>query len=176
LGTDDNVNVGDINAVDGTAYLSVSAWIKQNSLIHEKSIVSKWAASNHLSFFTVSSDPNDITVEIVGPGGLNACRASTTGNIHRANVWEHWAFVFDGTEAAVDANSLKIFKDGIKQTLSFGNPGCPSTTESNSNVIRIGSHSDLGAASFWNGLIDDARIYNRALSAGELNKLYQMGR
>ena len=35
---------------------------------------------------------------------------------------------------------------------------------------------DPGAgAEWWNGLIDDVRIYNRALSAGEVQQLYHLG-
>lgn len=36
--------------------------------------------------------------------------------------------------------------------------------------------SGSGSGTGVNGLVDDVRIYNRALSAGEVNKLYQMGR
>jgi len=32
------------------------------------------------------------------------------------------------------------------------------------------------SVSYWNGMIDDARLYNRALSAGEVKQLYLAGK
>ncbi|HEY9583994.1 MAG TPA: LamG-like jellyroll fold domain-containing protein [Candidatus Paceibacterota bacterium] len=39
--------------------------------------------------------------------------------------------------------------------------------------IHIGGNS---GANTFNGSIDDVRIYNRALSAGEITQLYNLGR
>lgn len=41
------------------------------------------------------------------------------------------------------------------------------------NIGQIGSHF---AGFYFNGLIDDVRIYNRVLSADEIKRLYNMGR
>ena len=43
--------------------------------------------------------------------------------------------------------------------------------------IRIGiSGYNNGTGEIWNGLIDDVRVYNRALSADEIKRLYNLGR
>jgi hypothetical protein len=52
-----------------------------------------------------------------------------------------------------------------------GTTGTASLT-GNANA-RIGYGYD--GASQWNGLIDDVRIYNRALSATEIKQLYNAG-
>ncbi|MEK7066481.1 MAG: LamG-like jellyroll fold domain-containing protein, partial [Patescibacteria group bacterium] len=45
----------------------------------------------------------------------------------------------------------------------------------NSIVARIGMYSSGNTWPF-NGLIDEVRVYNRALSASEVKVLYNMGR
>jgi len=43
------------------------------------------------------------------------------------------------------------------------------------NGFMIGRNT-LIAENYFNGLIDDVRVYNRALSASEVKQLYNMGR
>ena len=40
---------------------------------------------------------------------------------------------------------------------------------------RMGLDGYAGGSSYFNGLIDEVRIYNRALTAGEIQQLYQIG-
>jgi hypothetical protein len=41
--------------------------------------------------------------------------------------------------------------------------------------VRIGDDGNVGNNEYFNGSIDDPRVYNRALSAPEVKKLYQLG-
>ena len=41
-------------------------------------------------------------------------------------------------------------------------------------VLQIGKQ--VGFGEYWNGPIDDVRVYNRALSAAEVKQLYLMGK
>ena len=69
------------------------------------------------------------------------------------NVWKHVAMTYDGT-------TLRFYVGG---TL-VGSPTGAHTT--NNNLLRFGRWSSNGE--FWNGLIDEVRIYNRALSQSEV--------
>lgn len=73
------------------------------------------------------------------------------------NTWTHLTFVVNTGTATLYANGIE--RGTISQTLA-----CPAD--------NIGG----GGSDFVPGLIDDVRVYNRALSASEINKLYQMGR
>ena len=78
--------------------------------------------------------------------------------------WHHVAFTFD------DANDLQtIYVDGVA--------GTPSTL-SQSIAYDFGTDTYLGRngsgpSKFLHGMLDDARIYDRALSAGEVRALAQ---
>ena len=64
----------------------------------------------------------------------------------------------DGTADISSMNSLDITNNAAEDGFNIG---------------QIGSHL---ARFYFNGLIDDVRIYNRVLSADEINRLYNMGR
>ena len=49
------------------------------------------------------------------------------------------------------------------------------TRGSATHVGRIGTYCDPTCTDFWNGQLDDVRIYNRALTAGDIDQLYHFG-
>ena len=67
---------------------------------------------------------------------------------------------------------MKVYYDGVSQTL---------TTQTNALTGSILNNTtpEIGRrGTNWpfNGLIDDVRIYNRALSPDEIRRLYNIGR
>jgi hypothetical protein len=86
---------------------------------------------------------------------ISGAQIPTTG------VWHHLAFVFDG------ASTWRYYLDGSqKSTGSFA-----TTIYTNTASVVIGAR--LETSGYTNGLIDDVRIYNYALSAGEIEQVYQ---
>lgn len=71
------------------------------------------------------------------------------------NSWTHLAATFDGA-------SLRLYVNGTLVTTFAASGSLASTT----NPLRIGGNSIWGE--YFRGLIDDVRIYNRALSATEI--------
>jgi hypothetical protein len=104
--------------------------------------------------------------EIDGPnvctGGLQISAAFQT---FTATSWQHIV----GTYSAADG-VLKTYENGvlISQT--------PLTTQlSHSGNLYIGGANVGGDDGGFNGLINEVRIYNRALSASDVQQLYQAG-
>ena len=81
------------------------------------------------------------------------------------NTWSHVAFVSDGANTTIYVNGV-VVKSGAL-TLNAGN----TTGE------FIGSSSSNGSSptSPFNGLLDDVRVYNRALSPAEIKDIYDAG-
>lgn len=96
-------------------------------------------------------------------GGETVIRDSTI-KLNDSN-WHHIAAIFD-----VQADALLIYVDGVlnqgSQSSSFA-----STVDIDS-IFTIGSVF-TGADGFFNGTIDDVRIYNTTLSANQVRALYE---
>ena len=76
--------------------------------------------------------------------------------------WHHVVGVYDGANVFVYVDTIKGDVIGDLTT---------NTGSSLLNVFIGESTND-----HWPGLIDDVRVYNRALSAEEVERLYNMGR
>ena len=79
------------------------------------------------------------------------------------NTWAHITVTWDG-------NLVNLYYNGLfnQSTTYIGTP-------KNGNAdLYIGSRSD-GSANFFNGLIDDVAIWNRALDVDEIASIYDVG-
>jgi len=87
------------------------------------------------------------------------------------NQWKHVAIVTSDTDP-----KRTIYINGTADATST--TGIQSKT--NTSYITLGGAFDggnlIGGDRYWRGLLDDVRIYNRALSAEEVKRLYDMGR
>ena len=93
----------------------------------------------------------------------------TPANTMAYNSWNHVAVVYDSSSTS---NNADLYINGVKQTISKITPP-QGTQTSNEGEGIIGNHIPLNRG--WDGLIDELRIYNRALSAAEIVSLYDQG-
>ena len=71
------------------------------------------------------------------------------------NVWTHLAATYDGA-------TLRLYVNGVQvKTLAI-----TGSIKASTGVLRIGGNAVWGE--WFAGLIDEARLYNRALTAAEL--------
>ena len=82
----------------------------------------------------------------------------------QVNTWYHVVVVFDET-----IDKVYFYINGSLQTEADQTYNMTA----DEGLLRIG---DSGASEFWDGLIDEVRVYNRALTADEVKRLYNMGR
>ncbi len=87
--------------------------------------------------------------------------------------WHHVVMAYDGSKAD-NAGRLKGYVDGARVTLDYDGTTIPASTGSNASSPFIGFYEAGGV--FSEGSIDDFSIYNRALSATEVQALYNVGR
>jgi hypothetical protein len=170
-GTNDSIDVGDINATDNASSFTVSAWINPRSLATSKSIVSKYYGGEDSWVFGISDfGANDL---YFGTGNLWASGGTNSG-ILQEGTWQQVVAVFDGKQPTDDTR-LRIYVNGVEQVLTFVNQPLPNVTGANSRPVRIGSDSDMGSCCFFNGSIDDVQIYSRPISPEEVNASYNAG-
>ena len=123
--------------------------------------------SNVFAFFPDEAPDCGVTameIGIDGNTGFNIkCFSQPT-----SGVWHHLAVVYDMTQAA--ANEVNLYIDGVlqtalKQTYNSNNSGSFGT-------YPLYIFSRAGTTSFAGGQMDDLQLYNRALSASEVQQIY----
>lgn len=166
-GNNDYVNCGDISSNMGTT-ITMSMWIypiEQNNdeiFIHLGDSITSgdgWGGENetHISqkgngYFGIFSRTNNV----------DHFNEDKFYEISSFNTWQHLTLV-------VNTSHVVLFLNGIQANITtvFGTPDYSTLDE-----CRIGS--PLVASRFFNGTIDDVRIYSRALSADEIEALYNV--
>jgi len=106
------------------------------------------------------------TVSLVywnGSGGHSNGMDASWGSVLSPSRWAHLAYVWNGTGSSFYANGL------LANTKIAANA---SANIDNSNSTLIGGHIYAWGDQYFNGSIDDVRIYTRALSADEVIQLY----
>jgi hypothetical protein len=169
-GSDDYIVTNNNTSITGTDPRSISAWYRTSKGSTWFQSNQHWASlvdfpereSTEGSFMlTVSSrecSGDDIAIHM---WGANTCSGKTLEDVG-LNEWHHLVGTMNGN------GNQKIYIDGVKEGESSYNPDTPS------GPIHIGRR--LYSNSFYfNGTIDNVRIYDRALSASEVDKLYQLG-
>jgi hypothetical protein len=88
--------------------------------------------------------------------------AGATTNVDDGN----WHFVL----GEYDGNDVSIWVDGQRE--NHTTPGA-FTLASSANSFEVSNCYSHGG--FYNGTIDDVRVYNRALTTAEVKQLYKLG-
>lgn len=94
-----------------------------------------------------------------------AYKTAITDNIISANKWTHIV----GTIKSGETGGVKIYVNGTLQNTTSTASSCVPT-----GTLYIGSYI-WPIGSYFNGLMDDFRVYNRSLSASEVLNLYKLG-
>jgi hypothetical protein len=151
-----------------TQSITVEAWINYRGEVsgQSSSIVAKGQdAEAPLDWAMNISPAGNLRNHIYSvSSGWNSLDCTTILN---TNTWYHVAMVYDGTNLVGYINGVL---DGSR-TLS----GALQTTD---NPLRIGAYAPINGTTskaYFNGLIDEASVYNRALSSNEIAAIYNVG-
>lgn len=140
--------------------ITVSAWVKNN----DATITSKQSifyAYNSV-FEVFLSDTGAMTNYL--RNGAVAWHLSVTSPVYTDwDQWHHVAAVYNGADVRLYRDGILVATSGVAHTGNL----------QSSTSFRIGRGSD--GTYYWNGQIDDVRVYNRALTPTDLETLYQTG-
>jgi len=157
-GVDDYVKVPNSASLNISGPITILAWVYVTKLNVDQKICSKQSPGYKLGIYT----NNKVEFEIRNPSGtayLN--RDVAGGTVLEANKWYFVGGWWDGSEIRSIVNGN--FERPYSYTGSLG-----TTT----NPLTIGGESFTSG--FWfNGIIDEVRIYNRALTAEEIANTYR---
>ncbi len=134
---------------------TLSIWVKIDSLSSEEEVFSQgW--NNRL--FSV----DDKTFSCIFQNGSTL--VINSDSFYFPKVWNHFV-------CSINTTNAMIYGNGILDVTPVSVTGTYTQTE---DIIKIGSRTDGGT--FFNGAIDEVRIYNQSLTQSQITEIYNSGR
>lgn len=163
-GVDDYVEVSDSSTLDITGSITIEAWVKADSFPAWARILEKGGYATGTGYgLVLLGDTGKVRFEHNSGGATFEYVDGIT--VLSAGVWYHVVAVFDG-------NAAYIYINGVLDNSGMWNYN---TNSSASYNLKIGRGSVDEQDKLWDGLIDEVRIHNRALSADEVEQSYRRG-
>ena len=164
-GIDDSVLVPDHPQLDGMNALTLSLWVRTDRVDHMTEVLNKWVAGDSplVGVYNMGIDTGGQTAFQYCTDDAYVIKISevTLGT----DSWHHIAGVYTGAEGS-------IYIDGSLAALSRDDPDALGPLHSIADDLLIGAGNLRGdLIHFFNGSIDDVRIYDRALSSAEIGDL-----
>ena len=159
-GANDYISANDNDVLDITASFSIGFWLKPD-IIKQSFLVSKHTPfiNNDGSWGFLMHNSGQLQF-VFQFGGTDAYSQTNL----QPNVWTFVTFTYNH-----QTNTCYFYINGTLDVSSSATSNIQNTTKS----LYIGS--DGGSYSFFDGNFDEIRIYNRALTATEIQTLYNDG-
>jgi hypothetical protein len=171
-GINDWVTVTDTAAskLDLTTGLTLEAWVNPAVVSGWETVVMKErgsAGEGLLAYAMYARDGAPRSGGTAGPAGYlraNPVASTTDRGVRGAtaiplNTWTHLASTYDGANMRFYVNGVLVGTTAGSGSINVAN-----------GAFRVGGNNSapLGQGEFFKGLIDEVRVYNRALSAAEI--------
>jgi hypothetical protein len=155
-GSNDNVIVPVKSALNVVSAITIEAWIKPTKTSGVQDVMSKSSASSSNGYIFPRTTGGWATIEfLVNINSAGWKTLKVPYGTDKIGQWHHVAATYDGF-------TMRIFIDGA-QAGFFNFAG---TITVNNNNLVLGNQP--GLSEYYGGSVDDARIFNRALSACEI--------
>jgi hypothetical protein len=148
----DWVTIADHASLDLTTGMTLEAWVNPTGFGEWRTVVFK----ENVPYFVYGLYGNPSGVghtEVVVGGNLTPVAG---GAALPLNTWTHLAATYDGS-------TLRLYRNGAL-VATLNRSGAIGTS---SGPLRIGGNS-VWPAEYFNGLVDEVRIYNRVLTVSEI--------
>jgi hypothetical protein len=147
--------------------LTVSAWVKTRTESGDDGIFSRGDPGDDRWYFYL--DDGALVLGSLNNAG-NFTFAVENGPISHVGEWVHLVGVMDSTLSGSDR--IRLYRDGIELT--------DKTFQWTNGFDSSNTFTDIGAlvagtGFYFDGAIDDVRIYNRPLTTTEIKQLYRLG-
>ncbi|KKR82378.1 MAG: hypothetical protein UU73_C0007G0018 [Candidatus Daviesbacteria bacterium GW2011_GWA1_41_61] len=166
-GTGDYISVSNNSSLNPTNF-TISTWIKPTTVSTDYIVSKQDYASNQTygySFYINSSSKLQLRLG----NQLNQWRdAADTGASIGTGSWIYVSVSWDGTNASFYQNGI------LTSTIAPNNSGAMVNSSNTLNIGRWWTTFD-GGINYFNGQIDDVKIFNYALTATQVKDIYNSG-
>ena len=170
-GVNDNVVINNIAPYDfdRTESFTISSWVNLTGTTGPRPIVGNQMGDGTYRGWMayILNGSGLVRFELLNFGRGNGIQVTSTSPVNDGS-WRHVVITYDGSS---NANGVKLYIDGIPNTLTVSANTLSATTVS-TDSLNIG-HREKDSL-YFKGLIDDTRIYSRALSVSEISDLYNL--
>ena len=156
-GIDSYVDCGNDNSLDITGEITIEAWFYYKEYTTYPRLVSK----GHNSPWSIFFDTDDTVCVVVDNDFSGRNQVSIT-----PNVWQHFVWTYYNEEGE---NKGNYYIDGELKLTVVGLADIPSNP---SQKVGIGNEVETGFSRPFDGMIDEVRIYSRALTPTEIHILH----
>jgi len=172
-GKDDFIELGPTRLYRTTGQLSGCAWMQPRG--NHAILLSNYhggGAYKGQFFFAYGADTGGLDLLLGQDSGM-MLRYLTRGLEIPGGEWHHMAFSYD--ESRGDGQKVKFYIDGKEVAVGLiqgeGNGGPILDTDEN---LRIMAHRATGANTRSAGLVDEVMLFDRALTATEVQQIYDL--
>jgi hypothetical protein len=156
-GTNDYVSVPNASSlVAGASAISMTGWFFDNNVNYGQGMMGFRGTGS--TFYMITVNNGKIEDRIVTSTGLTYEPNVPTGTLI-PNMWQHFAFVYDGTTAYFYLNGTLVASVAASGTF---------TTTANVPFIIGYSPCSVAPNFYYNGSIDEVTLWNKALTAAEI--------
>jgi hypothetical protein len=151
-GVNDLVTVADAPSLDLTRAMTLEGWVRPAALGDWRTLLLKEQPGQLVYALYANTDAPQRPSAHVFTSGDMALRGPATLPL---NAWSHLAMTWDGL-------TLRLYVDGTLRASS----ALSGTATTSAGALRIGGNTIW--SEWFRGLIDEVRVYDRALSAAEV--------
>jgi hypothetical protein len=156
-----HVDVGKLDITGGTGF-TAAMWVNVDAFtVSDARIISKSTSSAEQDHYWMLSTYSGSKLRFrIKAGGATSTLVASSGTMD-TDKWYHAAVTYDGA-------AMKIYLDGAE----VGSMGKTGTVGVNPAVSAWIGNNPGNPSQGFNGIIDEVRLYNRALSPSEIDQLY----
>jgi hypothetical protein len=141
--------------ISGTG-LTLTMWINPAAAGGDSVVLGKfWNTTMTAPYYQYGLELAGGTTPTFQVGTTSGVLSASMGSALAVNQWSHLAVVFNGSQ-------VQYFVNGILLTTA----PLPATIAARGNSLHVGADNNIWQ--FFNGSLDEVRIYNRALTAQEV--------
>lgn len=154
-----------LGTIAGTGDFTLAAWFNPESAGTETAGLRGYTIAGGTDRIVMDVDVTNIFCQMYD--GTNG--AYITGPSVSASTWYHFVLSRSG-------GTLSLYVNGGLFGTNTGTYGTSSSTNLNSiSTIELGGESAISTAEYYDGLIDEAVLWNKAITPGEVRALYGYG-
>ncbi len=153
-GVDDVITIADSASLDLSTEVTIQAWVRPSTLTGFQSVLMKEAPEG-LAYALYANDSTSKPAAHIRLTGMTDSDSSAGTTGLTIGSWTHLAATFDGATLRFYVNGALIESRAVSGTV-----------QATAGALRLGGNTVWGE--YFGGVIDEVRIYSRALPAAEI--------